>query len=444
MKTLIKFSVILMIMLAAHGCSSDDRAIITEPEGTVEEVKTPTISEINPTKGPKETEVSITGKNFGTDPNRVEVYFNDNLGTIKEVTDNQIKVVVPQMPGYASGTGNIVVKVENMVLDGPEFTYLSTGLVSTYSGSSEGDDDGPLEQAKYSRPIGIAMDNLGHIYIADAENHRIRQIAPDGSVITLAGGKAGDNDGVVSLALFDNPRGIAVDELGTIYIADFNNHKIKKITNVGIVVTVAGSTEGFQDGQGTEAKFAYPEDIALDGQGNILVADGYNSRIRKISPDGEVTTLAGGDEGFADGPSHLAQFYYPSGLAVDEDGNIFVVDEGNHKIRKITPEGMVSTLAGSDNGYADGFGIEAAFQYPSRLATDANGNVYVTDLFNYKIRKITPDGLVSTLSGSDKGNRDGLGEEAQFDALHGIVVDEQETVFVVDTGNNSIRKIIQE
>ena len=444
MKTLKNISALLLVAIIMVNCSKDDNTIEPTPPETGEATKIPSVSSLSPANGPKETVVTITGQNFGTDVSSLKVYFNDNVGEIQSVSDTQIKVSVPSLPPIAAGAGVVSVKKDNVTVDGPEFTYLSTGVVSTFSGSTMGNDDGTLGQAKYNTPVGLAMDNQGYIYVADAANHRIRRIADDGTVITLAGSSKGDRDGVISSAKFDIPKSVAVNNLGTVYIADFQNHKIKKITDVGVVVTVAGSTDGFQDGEGGEAQFSYPEDIALDADGNIYVADGYNNRIRKITPTGTVTTWAGSEEGYADGPKETAQFYYPSGIAFDDYGNMFVVDEGNHKIRKITPDGMVTTLAGNGVGYADGFGMEAEFQYPARIAVDRYGNVYVTDLFNFNIRKITPEGFVSTLAGGSQGDADGEGEEAQFNGHHGILVNESGEVFVADSQNHRIRKIIQQ
>ena len=212
------------------------------------------------------------------------------------------------------------------------------------------------------------------------------------TVTTLAGsGSEGSVDGTGIAASFKYPKGVAVDSIGNVYAADQGNHKIRKITSIGVVSTLAGSGAGGSvDGTGIAASFYYPKGVAVDSIGNVYVADGGN-KIRKITPSGVVSTLAGsGSEGSVDGTGIAARFSYPQGVAVDSIGNVYVACNGNHKIRKITPSGVVTTLAGSGSlGSVDGTGIAASFIYPMCVAVDSIGNVYVADGGN-KIRKITP------------------------------------------------------
>ena len=270
-------------------------------------------------------------------------------------------------------------------------------------------------------------------------------------VSTLAGSGAfgfnGFADGTGTEAKFHYPSGVAVDSAGTVYVADYNNHRIRKISPSGVVSTLAGSGAfGFADGTGTEAKFDQPTGVAVDSAGNVYVADTWNSRIRKISPSGEVSTLAGsGAFGFADGTGTAAKFNYPFGVAVDSSGNVYVADMWNNRIRKITPSGVVSTLAGSGVfGFADGAGTAAKFNEPTGVAVDSAGNVYVADMGNNRIRKITPSGEVSTLAGSGAfGFADGTGTEAKFHYPFGVAVDSSSNVYVADRENHRIRKITQ-
>ena len=250
------------------------------------------------------------------------------------------------------------------------------------------------------RPRGIAVDVEGNVFGADETNNIIKRITPSGLVTTLAGsGKEGSADGKGLLASFNSPRGIAVDEKGNIYVADSGNNLVRKITPSGLVTTFAGSgKQGSSNGQGILASFNSPSGIAVDEKGNIYVADSGNNLVRKITPSGLVTTLAGsGKEGSANGQDVLASFNFPIPIAVDAAGNVFVADELNQLIRKITPSGLVTTLAGSGKeGSANGQGILASFNLPEGIAVDAAGNVFVADELNHLIRKITPSGLVKT------------------------------------------------
>ncbi|MGB3586783.1 MAG: NHL repeat-containing protein, partial [Tunicatimonas sp.] len=325
-----------------------------------------------------------------------------------------------------------------------------TEAVSTLAGSgTEGDAEGSGTAAQFNFPRDITVDASGNVYVADRDNHKIRKITPVGVVTTLAGsGTQGDAEGSGIAAQFNRPAGVAVDVDGNVYVADSGNDKIKKITPAGVVTTLAGSsTTGATDGSGTTAQFHFPVSVAVGADGNVYVADYNNHKIRKITPDGEVSTLAGsGTFGDADGNGTAAQFDGPEGVAVDADGNVYVADRENRKVRKITPTGEVSTLAGSgDFGDADGSGTAARFNGPAGVAVDVDGNVYVADELNNKIRKITPVGVVSTLAGSGtKGDTDGSGTIAQFDRPKGVAIDADGNVYVADTGNDKIKKITQD
>src|SRR6266850_1767134 len=209
-------------------------------------------------------------------------------------------------------------------------------------------------------------------------------------------GGIGSRDGNGSAARFYRLNGIATDSAGNIYVADTRNHTIRMITPAGAVTTLAGSTAlaGSGDGTGSAARFNQPTGVATDGSGNVYVADYNNHTIRKITPARVVTTLAGlaGDRGGENGTGGAARFAYPIQVATDRDGNVYVVDSGNNTIRKVTPAGVVTTLAGSAglSGSADGTGSGARFNNPRGVATDGNGNIYVTDFDNHTIRKITP------------------------------------------------------
>lgn len=297
----------------------------------------------------------------------------------------------------------------------------------------------------------MTVDGSGNLYVADTSNATIRMITPTGVVTTLAGspGSAGSSDGSGAAARFNQPAGVAVDAGGTIYVADRNNQTVRKITPAGVVTTLAGTpgTRGASDGTGTATRFSNPSGVAVDSSGNLYVADQDNHTIRKITSAGVVTTLAGAAtvSGSADGTGTAARFLGPSGVAVDGAGNAYVADLGNCTIRKVTASGVVTTLAGLARSCytADGVGTAARFYYPSSVAVDKAGNVYVGDHESAIIRKISADGTVTTLAGSSFqwGNVDGTGAAARFYHPSDVAVDDAGNVYVADTGNSVIRRI---
>lgn len=268
------------------------------------------------------------------------------------------------------------------------------------------------------------------------------------TVSTLAGSTTyGSADGLGPAASFYYPTGVVVDTSGNLYVADTNNFEIRKISPIGMVSTLAGSTtSGSADGIGGAAGFNYPTDVALSNDGATLyVADSYNNEIRKIDlATGAVSTFAGSTTpGFVDGTGTAASFHYPKGVKLDRNGNFYIADFNNNAIRKITPAGVVTTLAGSVTaGSADGVGSAASFNHPKGIAVDTNGNVYVGDVDNNEIRKITPAGVATTLAGSTTaGSSDGIGTAASFSAPKGVALSTDDTVLYVADGNNEIRKI---
>jgi sugar lactone lactonase YvrE len=315
--------------------------------------------------------------------------------------------------------------------------------------------------AEFSLPDGVAVDSQGTIYVADRLNNRIRKIDSSGNVTTLAGsGDGGFVDGPANVAELSTPVGVAVDAQGNVYVGDEYNSRIRKIDPSGNVTTLAGNgTASFADGTGGPAgtaEFQLPYDVAVDSAGNVYVADSGNNRIRKIDPSGNVTTLAGnGALGFADGtggPDGTAEFNDPTGVAVDQQGNVYVADRGNRSIRAIDPAGNVTTLAGhGDNAFADGTGGlfgTAAFEAPESVAVDSLGNVYVADSMNNRIRKIDLFGDVTTVAGNgnpgDVDGTNGPNGTSEFDFPTGIAVDSAGRILVADQFNDRIRLIVQE
>lgn len=363
----------------------------------------------------------------------------------------------------------------------------------TASGASSVLVDSGLQE-----PRGLAVDAAGNVYIADAFNEVVRKVTPAGALSTLAGGlvQRGNVDAVGSAARFRRPNGVAVDSAGNVYVADEENHTIRKITAGGTVSTLAGLGPDFghADGSGSAAKFYGPAASVADAQGNVYIADAYNYVIRKVTPAGVVSTLAGavGERGNVDGLGNAARFGFdgpgddtradrrPMGLAIDGAGNLYVTDRDNGSIRRITPQGLVSTVAtgvgfpqsvvidGSGNlylstfssivriapggastlfagstsqtGSADGQGTAARFNGPMGLAIDATGSIYVADVFNATVRKITSSGLVSTLAGSagQQGTVDGTGAAARFSAPITVAVDAAGNVYAGEVGGHNV------
>src|SRR5882762_9204304 len=272
---------------------------------------------------------------------------------------------------------------------------------------SNGDADGVGAAARFDGLQSVASDSAGNVYVADSNNNTIRRITPAGEVTTFAGtaGLSGSTDATGAAARFNSPRGVATDRAGNVYVADTLSYTIRKITPGGEVTTLAGTAGAFgaTDATGAAARFNSPTCVATDSAGNVYVGDTGNLTIRKITPAGEVTTLAGtaGASGGTDATGAAARFTAPMGLATDGAGNVYVADWLDHAIRKITPAGVVTTFAGKAGavGSADGTGPKARFFSPTDVAVDGAGNVYVADWGNDTIRRITPAGAVSTLAG---------------------------------------------
>lgn len=327
------------------------------------------------------------------------------------------------------------------------------GTVTIVAGTpgQTGSADGPGAAARFNRPEDVTVDGEGNLFVADTENDTIRKITPDGTVTTLAGvvGRYGSADGIGSEARFKGPYGVAVDSAGNVYVADSFNNAIRKISPSGVVTTLAGTAglDGVGDGRGTAARFENPEGVAMDWSGNLFVADTDNNTIRKITLDGTVTTLAGapGQRGCTDGKGAVARFAAPTGVAVDRGGNLFVADSDNNIIRRITLDGTVTTFAGvaGQTGSADGTRAAARFAAPTGVAVDGVGNVFVADSGNHTIRKITPDGVVTTFAGKPGSSclTDGAGADACFHRPYGVAVDGAGNLFVADIDDNKVRKI---
>ena len=329
----------------------------------------------------------------------------------------------------------------------------AAGVVTTLAGTSgtSGSADGNGTSASFNAPNGVATDGAGNVFVADTNNHTIRKIDASGAVTTLAGmaGVAGSTDAVGTAASFSQPAALVVDGASNVYVADFGNGTVRRITATGVVTTIAGSAgnHGAVDGTGAVARFNSPFGIAIDGAGTLYVGDAGTAIIRKVTAGGVVTTLAGtaGVIGGADGSGAAASFSAVVSVASNASGLLFVADRDNDELRSVTATGVVSTVAGARriSGGADGVGSAATFTTPDGIAIDAAGSLYVSDAGNATIRKVTSGGTVSTLAGlaGSFGSVDGSGSQARFGIVRGIAVGTDGTVYAADFTSGTIRVI---
>lgn len=316
----------------------------------------------------------------------------------------------------------------------------TTVNVTTLAGNgTAGLANGTGSAASFNNPQGVAVDAAGNVYVSDSFNHLIRKITPAGVTTTFAGtGTLGFSGGSLTSAQFYSPQGLAFDGSGNLYVADQGNNGIYKITSTGAVTILAGTgLAGYVNGAGTAARFNAPQGIAADAAGNVYVADRSNNMIRKITSTGVVSTFAGtGAYTLADGDGPtLAAFNRPTGVAVDAAGNVYVTDQGNTALRKITVAGVVSTLIGNTT-------TTALLNSLSGIALDAQGNMYITDQTG-RVLFISTQSILYTLAGKSNtsGFLDGSKTTALFSAPTGIAVDASKNVYVADYNNNRIRKL---
>jgi gliding motility-associated-like protein len=343
----------------------------------------------------------------------------------------------------SSSTQEILIKA----IQKPDWLKLtSEPQVRILAGSeAAGSANGMGSKARFSAPYALASDLNGNIYVADQVDNRIRKISPVGEVSTVAGTlNPGFKDGAGTEAQFNMPSGIAIDHRRYIFISDQQNHSIRRISPEGVVITLAGSQQaGYVDGNASNARFNSPAGICVDASGFVYIADRGNNRIRVISPEGKVSTLAGnGQPGYSEGKGTAAKFNVPTGIAVDKSGNIFVTDQVNNRIRKINPEGVVSTFAGSGEfSLSDGESNKAAFKYPTGIVFDTLGNLYVTDQINHLIRRISPSGKVTSMALSSENDPKTGKAALSLKNPTGICFNNDGDVFVADYHNYNVKVI---
>ena len=339
----------------------------------------------------------------------------------------------------------------------------STGTITTIAGTGEfgfSGDGGPAVEAELRRPYGVAVDSAGNVYIADSSDHRIRKVDSTGTITTIAGtgafGFSGDGGPAVEAEL-RSPGGVAVDSAGNVYIADVNDHRIRKVDSTGTITTIAGTGEfGFSGdgGPAVEAELRRPRGVAVDSAGNVYIADSSDHRIRKVDSTGTITTIAGtGEFGFVStddgGPAAAARLAFPYGVAVDSAGNLYIADAANRRIRKIDSTGTITTIAGTGEFGFSGDGgpaVEAELRSPGGVAVDSAGNVYIADVNDHRIRKVDSTGTITTIAGTGEccffsTDDGGPAAAALLASPYGVAVDSAGNLYIADTGNRRIRKI---
>jgi len=371
--------------------------------------------------------VTIAGSGFSDKIAENTVTINDQLATVTAASPTSLSVTVPAKAG--NGKIKVTVGPKNNI-SATDFIYDWEYIVSTLVG------DGTT--TTFSHPFGLAVDGAGNVYFADEVRHKVYKVTPNGTIITLAGnGTAGFKDENGTNAQFNGPTGVTLDANNNVYVADRSNHRIRKITPNGDVTTWAGD--------GSITNLNLPTGLAFDGTGNMIVADQQQYKIIKITPntDGSrtFTTVAGSSAGFADGNSTAAKFDWPTDVAIDGNGNIYVADQSNNRIRKITPNGNVTTVIGD--------GSTTTLAAPIGIEVDNNGNIYTADRLNYRIRKIVVAAggstSISTIAGTGgAGYVDGAGATAQFRNPLGLAIGSDGTVYVGDGDAPRIRKIVSQ
>lgn len=325
--------------------------------------------------------------------------------------------------------------------------------ISTFAGvGGQGASlDGVGASARFSSPSSICVDSSGNFYIADTGSHVIRKMTAAGAVTTIAGlaGVPGSVDGASNVARFNAPAGIAVDSAGNLYIADSFNHTIRTLSPSGTVATLAGTAGQFAavDGVGAAARFYLPTGVAVDSVGTVYVADSFNHAIRRITAGGTVSTFVGslGNVGYVNGVGVNSRFSSPNSLVIENGTGLIVADSGNNAIRRVTAFGVVTTVAGSTLGFGgalDGNGTSATFNRPSGVALDTSGNIFVADTVNNTIRRISTAGDVTTIAGTAGagGYLDGVGAAVRFNRPYSIVLDANSNLFIADSANHVIRR----
>jgi sugar lactone lactonase YvrE len=439
---------LMVILLCFSACKKNPVPIIIV-DNVEDKYEDPAFTSFSPLEGAMNTIITINGKGFSIIPQHNDVTINDKRAVIISSTLTSMQVKVP--PGAGTGKVSVRIG-NQILNSAKDFVYRYTvSTLAGNDTPGRVDGKGEAASFWFPGGVAVDLSGNVYIGDTGngairkiSRNGEVSTLA-GGKIGPFKDGPGKD-------ATFYNPNGVAVHTDGTVYVADNFNHAIRKITSDGYVSTFAGINAGvggvdfnfgFVDGQGKDARFNYPMGIAIDQRGYLYVADSKNKAIRRISPTGLVSTLASnGRSVIKSGYGSSVELNNPVGIAVDAVGNVYVADAGSHQIKKVTPDGNISIFAGAGTvGSNDGAGLTAQFQSPIGIAIDPTGSFYVSDASNHRIRKITAAGVVSTLAGNFFGFADGSANTAQFYAPVGVAIDPNGIIYVSDSGNSRIRII---
>ncbi|MDB5129064.1 IPT/TIG domain-containing protein [Mucilaginibacter sp.] len=421
------FISILLLATCLPACKKDKQKPIEIPQDIPV-----SITSLSVNSGSCNTVVEINGKMFNSDATKDSVYFNGKAAKIISATDTKIVVIVP----LSAGAGKVSVSVNNGTpAMGPVFTYTSAMMVTTYAGlNGEGIYDSRKKKMSFHYLRDITIDMLGSIYAIEINIAQLDKIDGSGTASLFLRGDSFYEEGTNSPSFFSNPYKVTTDAKGNVYVVDdFYGSRIFKITPNRIIKMISTKYNPLLHNIGQVSG------IVVDPEGTIFVATDHD--IRKISTDGVLSVIAGGENGYNDGIGTSARFENLSGLTIDQSGNLYAIDM--RRIRKITKEGVVTTFAGNETGgLKNGVGTQATFGFSTAIVADAKGNIYVADPDNFVIRKITPEREVTTFAGTGwPGTTDGLSQNASFSSLSGITVDAAGIVYVSEGFPGIIRKI---